>query len=742
MNRIEKLIANMTLAEKTGQLTMTAAGYAVTGPVIAGDSTEAIKAGTIGNLLNLHGSAPIREMQRLAVEESRLKIPILFGLDVIHGHRTLFPVPLGETASFDPTAWELTAREAAAEAAADGLAMTFAPMVDVSRDPRWGRTVEGAGEDPWLSSLMAAAKVRGFQGHDLSRPDSVAATVKHFCAYGPVQAGREYASVDISERCLHEVHLPPFTAALQAGVVALMPAFTDLAGIPMTAHVPLLRGWLREKQGFAGVVVSDYNAIGELIKHGVAADLTEAAVLALKAGIDIDMMADAYRRGLPEALSRGLVTLDEIDTAVRRVLTLKERLGLFDDPYRRGAAPEPPSAVASRRQVAREVARRSIVMLKNASNVLPLPASIRRLAVIGPLADAQAEMRGAWAAAGEVEGHVTVLAGLRAALPQTELLYEEGVAIDSDERDHIQAAVAIDSDERDHIQAAVAINRDERDHIQAAVAICERSEAILLCLGEAAGMSGEAASRADPIIPACQRRLAQAVLECAAARGKQVSVVVFCGRPLIIPWLIERAHSVLIAWFLGSEAGNAVADVLTGRVSPSGRTPISWPRTIGQVPVFFGQRPTGRPADLKDHFTSKYLDVANEPLFPFGHGLTYGRFRYSNLRTSAPTLSEHDTLEIRVDIANEGERAAEETAFLFVRDRVASVTRPLELRGFAKIGLQSGATGTVTLRLAGADLRFLDATLQSVFEPGEVELLVGPCADRQQLLTTQVRLVA
>src|SRR5580692_4758609 len=355
MNRTEKLLAQMTLTEKLGQLTMTAAGHAVTGPVIAGDSAEAIKTGAIGNLLNLVGAGPVREMQRLAVEESRLKIPLLIGLDIIHGHRTLFPIPLAEAGAFDPALWEATAREAAIEGAADGLAMTFAPMLDVSRDPRWGRTVEGSGEDAFLAIEMAAAKVRGFQGTNLAAPDTLGACAKHFVAYAPVTAGREYASVDISERTLHEVHLPPFAAAVHAGVATVMPAFTDLAGIPMTAHTALLRDWLRGRTGFEGVIVSDYNAIRELINHGVAADLPQAAALALNAGVDMDMMADGYRHGLPVALERGLVTLEQIDTAVARVLRLKEQLGLFDDPYGRCKTQESEATIARRRALARRV---------------------------------------------------------------------------------------------------------------------------------------------------------------------------------------------------------------------------------------------------------------------------------------------------------------------------------------------------------------------------------------------------
>ena len=712
VSRVEQLVAAMTLAEKLGQMTMTASGYTVTGPIIAGDSTEAIRKGTIGNLLNMVGADHCHEMQKLAVEGSRLGIPLLIGLDIIHGHRTLFPVPLAEVASFDPKAWTQTAREAALEGAADGLAMTFAPMLDVSRDPRWGRGVEGPGEDSWLGKQVAQAKVRGFQGDDLSSGDSLAACAKHFCAYGPVTAGREYAAVDISERTLHDVHLPPFAAAIDAGVATFMPSFTDLAGIPMTAHVGLLRGWLREQHGFDGVIVSDYNAIAELINHGVASDLVEAATLALKAGVDIDMMADAYRRGLPTALDRGLVTMEEIDAAVRRVLILKERLGLFDDPYRRGAKPETPAAVANRRRVARDVAARSIVMLKNEGEKLPL-GRVRTIAVIGPLANAPAEMGGPWGAAQDVQSHVGVLAGVRSALEGTEVLHETGVDIQSDATTGISAAVAL----------------------------CDRADAIVLCVGEAANMSGEAASRADLDLPGKQRELAEAVLARAKTLGKRVAVVLFSGRPLVLPWMFEKADAVLAAWFLGSEAGNAIADVLTGRVSPSGRTPMAWPRAVGQIPVFFGERPSGRPANPKDHYTSKYLDIPNEPQFPFGHGLTYGRFALSNLRVAPARVSERDTIEVHVDVKNEGTRRAEETVFLFTHDKFASVTRPLlELKGFGKVTLDPGASETVTLRLPATELRFIGLDLQPVFEPGEVEILVGPCADRTKLLIASVHL--
>jgi beta-glucosidase len=715
MNRIEKLLAQMTLVEKLGQLTMTAAGQAVTGPVIAGDSTEAIKTGAIGNLLNLFGPGPVHEMQRLAVEQSRLKIPLLIGLDIIHGHRTLFPIPLGEAALFDPKTWELTAREAAKEGAADGLAMTFSPMLDVSRDLRWGRTAEGSGEETWLGVQMARAKVKGYEGSDLSAADSMAACAKHFCAYGPVLAGREYASVDISQRTLLEVHLPPFDAAVAAGVATIMPAFTDLDGVPMTANKKLLRHHLREQLGFDGVLVSDYNAIAELMHHGIAADPAEAAALALNAGIDIDMMSDAYRRSLPAALERGLVTTALIDEAVLRVLRLKERLGLFEDPYRRGSRVESRSTLAQRRDLARSVAARAVVMLKNDRDTLPLSGSLRRLCVIGPLADAAAEMGGCWGAAGRLEDRVSVLTGLRQALPRTEIVHAAGVKFAADDESGIAAAVDL----------------------------CNGADAVVLCIGEKADMSGEAASRAFPDVPANQLALADAVFERAHANGLRVVVVVFSGRPLVIPSLADEADALLAAWFLGNEAGNAIADVVLGRVSPSGRTPMTWPRAVGQAPIFYGERPSGRPFNPKDHFTSRYIDVSNDPLYPFGHGLTYGRFKLANLSVTPDHASQRDTIEARVDVTNEGSHAAEETVFLFTHDKVATVTRPLlELKAVGKVTLRPGETQTVRIAVPGRELSFLGLDLQPVFEAGEVEILVGPCADRSQLLVQTIQLRA
>jgi beta-glucosidase len=712
MGRIDNLLTAMTLEEKIGQLAMVAASRAVTGPAKLADATERIRAGRVGALLNLWGADETRAVQRLAVEESRLGVPLLIGLDVVHGHRTIFPVPLAEACLFDPVLWEETARAAAEEATIDGVAMTFAPMVDVARDPRWGRIVEGPGEDPWVASAFAAAKTRGFQGHDLSAADSLAATAKHLGAYGAVTAGREYASADLSERTLHEIYLPAFAAAVAAGTAAIMPAFNDIAGAPMTANAALLQGWLRGRLGFDGVLVSDYNAVAELLDHGVAGDLAEAAALALKAGVDIDMMSDAYAKGLPEALRRGLVSVVEIDASVRRVLVLKERLGLFDDPYRRGATGARAMArgASRRRDLAREVARRAIVLLTNARGVLPLSPDIRRIALIGPLAAARQEMLGPWASAGRGEEAASILAGLVAALPNCRI---------------------------DHA-AGVDIAGDDARGIAAALDLCRDAEAVALCVGEAASMSGEAASRADLGLPGRQRALAEAVLDL----GKPVVALLTSGRPLALPWLFERADAVLAAWFLGGEAGHAVADVLTGKFNPTGRLPVTWPRCVGQAPIFYGQRPSGRPTKAGERYSSSYLDLPAAPQFPFGHGLSYSRFALHDLRCNPTRVKAGETVEISVTVDNDSGVDGEATLFLFVHDLVASVARPiLELKGVRKLVLAAGERGEATWRLPVATLAFIGPSLDPVLELGQFEVRVGQSADPLELLTGFIELV-
>ena len=708
MGRIDNLLSAMTLEEKIGQLNMVAGPDATTGPGELSEFEAGIRKGRIGSLLNVWGADRTRSLQRLATQESRLGVPLLIGLDVIHGHRTIFPVPLAEACAMDPDLWEKTARASAEEAAEDGVAMTFAPMLDVARDPRWGRIVESPGEYPWIASAMAVAKTRGFQGGDLAAADTVAATAKHLCAYGAVTAGREYASADVSERALLETYLPPFSAAVAAGTAAIMPAFIDVEGVPMTANAALLKGWLRDRAGFDGVVVSDYNAVGELLKHGVAADAADAAAMALAAGVDVDMVSGFYLQGLPVALERGLVELSQIDASVRRVLSLKERLGLFDDPYRRGAAR--PSGTALRRELAREAGRKAVVLLTHRGGILPLSPDIQRIALVGPLADAPGEMLGPWALAGDAGSAVTVMEGLRAALPQRRIEYAAGVRIDS-------------SDERG---------------VSAAVDLCIQAEVVVLCVGEAASMSGEAASRTDLGLPGRQRALAEAVLNV----GKPVVVLLSSGRPLALPWLFERADAVLATWFLGNEAGQAIADVLTGKFNPSGRLPVSWPRCVGQAPLYFGQRPSGRPTAPGVHYSSSYIDAPADPQFFFGHGLSFSRFTLHDLHCNPGRFQRDESVEISVGVANESEVHGEATLFLFVRDVVASVARPLlELKRVQKVALAARARRRLEWRLSAADFRFIGPNLDSILEPGQFQVSVGQSADPAQLHSGVIELV-
>ena len=697
VGRLQALVGRMTLEEKIGQLTMLTADFVITGPTLSANYTAEVRAGRCGSLLNLWGADTAHAMQRVALEESRLGIPLLLGFDVVHGHRTVFPVPLGEAATFDPVLWEATAAAAAREAAADGINMVFAPDLDVSRDPRWGRIVEGPGEDAYVASRFGEAKLRGFQGNDLADPARVVGTVKHFGAYGAVLAGRDYASAEVSERLLHEVYFPPFRAAIDAGAAAIMPSFNDLAGVPVTANTPLLRTLARERWGFDGLMVSDYNAITELLAHGVAADHAEAAALALNAGIDVDMMGDAYRQGLPVALERGLTTIERVDESVLRVLQLKARLGLFDQPMARGDAAVLDRERAANRPLARTAAARSMVLLTNRDSVLPLKPDAR-IGLIGPHADHAQDMLGPWFGAGRAEEAVTWAAGLKAALPN--LTFYDG---------------------------------------DSALLAAAESDVILLAIGESAAMSGEASARGEPVLPREQQPLVDMIL----AGGKPVVAIVATGRPLIITDLIERAHAVLIAWHLGSESGNALADVVTGKTPPVGRLPISWPVSLGQVPIYFGRRPTGRPADPKLHYTSKYLDLPTEPLFPFGHGLGYTRFEWRAARVSPERAGPGGCFAVEADIANVGERDGEETAFLFTRDPVASTARPLlELRGFGRIALPAGGVGTVRFTLSVDDLGVPGAPpdFAAVHEPGRVEVYVGPSADHTKLIQANITL--
>ncbi len=705
----DSLLARMTLAEKLGQLTMAPAEWDQTGPRASGGGEQRVREGQIGSFLSFWGAAATRRMQRVAVEESRLHIPLLFAHDVIHGWRTVFPVSLAEAASFDTAAVEGAARIAAIEASAHGVHWTFAPMVDIARDARWGRVVEGAGEDPFLGSAMAAARVRGFQGDDLASPTTIMATAKHFAAYGAAESGRDYNVADVSERTLWEVYLPPFEAAVRAGAGSIMAAFNEIGGTPAHASAWLLGDVLRERWGFQGLVVSDWTGVEELLRHGVAADRAEAAARALGAGVDIEMSSTTYFDLIP-AVRAGAFPSAPIDSAVLRVLRAKQALGLFDDPYRYSdtVRERRVTLTAEHRAAARDLARKAIVLLKNdasgAAPTLPLRKDLRSIAVIGPLADDARSALGSWAGAGKAEDVITLLEGIRRAVPGARVLHTRGAPVDT-------------VDTRGFGEA-------ER--------FAREADAVLLVLGEREDMSAEAASRATVELPGSQEALARAVTRAARASdpAKPVVVVLMNGRPLAIPWIADSVPATVETWFLGVEHGHAVADVLFGDHNPAGRLPVSMPRVTGQVPIYYGRKPTGRPPVATEKYTSKYLDVHWTPQWPFGHGLSYTTFVYSDLRLSADSIRPADSLVLTVSVRNSGARAGDEVVQLYLRDDAASVTRPLRsLKGFARVSLGAGEAREVRFTLRPEDLTLYDLTMRRVVEPGAFTVFVGGSSD-------------
>lgn len=692
----DSLLARMTIQEKAGQLNQLRATWREGRVRVDEELRRSVRAGAVGSFLGVHGVAATRELQRIAVEESRLGIPLLFAHDVIHGFRTIFPVPLAEASSWNTEAVERSARISAMEGAAAGLHWTYAPMVDIARDARWGRIVEGSGEDPYLGSVMAAARVRGFQDEGLSEPTTLLATAKHFAAYGAAEAGRDYNIADIPERTLREVHLPPFHAAVRAGVGSIMGGFNEIAGVPAHANVHLMRDILREEWGFEGVVVSDFTAIAELIPHGVAGTRPGAGVLALRAGVDIDMVSEIYVEELPRLIVSGRVDPALLDQAVRRVLLAKYDLGLFDDPYRYSDPARETATMLRPEHVAfaRELARQSIVLLKNEGSALPLSRELDRLAVIGPLADDRRSTLGSWAAAGRPEDAVSVLEGIRAAVPGMDVRYAQGCEVTGEDTMGIAEAVRAAAD----------------------------ADAAILVIGESHDMSGEAASRTSLELPGVQLELARAVL----ATGTPTVAVLMNGRPLAIDWLAENAHAIVETWFLGIQMGPAVADVLFGDHNPGGKLTVTFPRATGQVPIYYNHKPTGRPPRADDKFTSKYIDTHWTPLFPFGHGLSYTEFEYGSIRLSATQMASTDTLTVEVDVRNAGDRAGHEVVQLYIRDPVASVTRPVkELRGFRRIHLEPGRSETVSFQLSADDLAFHGPGLELVVEPGAFQVFVG-----------------
>lgn len=703
---ISDLLGRMTLEDKLGQLQQldgTAEGE------YRPEHVDLVRRGRLGSTLNVRGARRTSELQRVAVEESRLRIPLLFAFDVIHGYRTVFPVPLAEAASWDARLVEHSAAIAAAEAASAGVRWTFAPMVDIARDPRWGRIVEGSGEDPFLGAVMARARVRGFQGADYGLPGKVVACAKHWVAYGAAEGGRDYNTTDVSERTLREVYFPPFKAAVDAGVGTFMSAFNDLNGLPTSANPHTLTAVLRGEWRFNGIVVSDYTSVQELVAHGLAADGRQAAALALEAGVDVEMVSRLFNEQGPALVSQGRIPLAVIDEAVRRVLRIKFRLGLFDNPYASEAEETKTLLRAEHLAAARQAAARSFVLLKNRPGVLPLSRGLKSLAVIGPLADDAPSLLGSWSGDGRKEDVVTLLAGLRARRPaELKVYYAKGCEVDGDSRAGFDEALRT----------------------------AKKAGFVILAVGESAAMSGEAACRSSLDLPGRQLELIQAV----HATGKPYAVVLMNGRPLSINWLATNAPAILEAWFGGTQAGHAIADVLFGDVNPGGKLPVTFPRSVGQVPLYYNHKSTGRPADAGNKYTSKYLDVPWTPLYPFGHGLSYTEFKLSNLRLSEPRILPSGQVTVRVDVQNIGRLPGDEVVQLYIRRAAVSVTRPVkELKGFERITLRPGERRTVEFALGPEQLGFYDRAMKFAVEPGLVEVMAG--SSSETTLSTRLEII-
>ena len=712
--KIDALLAQMTAEEKAGQLNQYSSAFDVTGPPPSEGAQKVmydqVRQGLVGSMLNVTGAEATRKMQQLAVLNSRLKIPMIFGFDVIHGYRTIFPIPLGEAASWDLAAIEQSARVSAIEAAAAGVHWTFAPMVDIARDARWGRIMEGAGEDVFLGSRVAAARVRGFQGRDLAALDTIAACAKHYAAYGFAEAGRDYNTVDISEQTLRNVVLPPFKAAADAGVATFMNSFNEVHGIPATGSAHLQRDILKREWGFPGFVVSDWGSIGEMIAHGYSENLEHAARQAITAGSDMDMESRAYVRYLADLVETGKVDGKLVDDAVRRVLRVKYALGLFDDPYRYADAAREKQALGNPAHVAaaRDVARKSIVLLKNEGGLLPLAKGVKAIAVVGPLAADKDSPLGNWRAQAIAGSAVSLLEGIQAAVaPSTRVVHAEGVKLVTGPRNFMTRSV---------------FNTTDRSGIPAAVEAARSADAVVVAIGEDAFQSGEGRSQVDIGLLGLQEELLEAVLEV----NKKVVVVLMSGRPLTLGWTAENAPAILEAWHGGSQAGNAIADVLFGETNPSGRLPVAFPRHVGQLPMTYAHKNTGRPGPEPGVTWSSYNDSPNDPLYPFGYGLSYTTFTYSEPKVSAAAIGRDGSLQVAVQVANTGERAGTEVAQLYVRDLVGSVTRPVrELKGFQKVELQPGQSREIIFTLKAQDLAFYTASGKWEVEPGAFKVFVG-----------------
>ncbi len=715
--KVEALLEKMTLEEKIGQLNLlTPGGGIATGSVVSENVEKKIKAGQVGGLFGVAGPEKVRQAQEIAIKNSRLKIPLLIGSDIIHGYKTTFPIPLGTSSSWDMDLIQKMAEVAAKEATADGINWNFSPMVDIARDPRWGRISEGAGEDPYLGSAIASAMVRGYQGSDLMDARTMMACVKHLALYGAVEAGRDYNSVDMSKVKMYNQYLPVYKAAIDAGVGSAMTSFNDIDGVPASGNKWLITDLLRKQWGFEGFVVSDYTSINEMTAHGLG-NLQDVSALALKAGLDMDMVGEGFLTTLKKSVEEGKVTEEEITTACRRVLTAKHQLGLFNDPYRYSDKSRPAKDIltAENRKLAREAAKRSFVLLKNYNNTLPLQKT-STIALIGPLANNKNNMLGTWAPTGDPQLSVPVLEGFKNVAPKAHVTYAKGANI-TDNPDLAERANVFGT--------RVEIDTDPEALLNQALNVASKADVIVAVIGEASEFSGEAASRTNLSLPASQKKLLK-VLE---KTGKPMAIVLMSGRPLTIEEELDLPASIVQVWHPGIEAGNAIADVIFGDYNPSGKLTATWPRNVGQIPIYHSSKITGRPAPKDNNhqkFKSNYLDVHNDPLLVFGYGLSYTDFAYSNLRLNKTEVSDRESITVSVDVTNTGDFDGEETVQLYLKDVVRSITPPKrQLKGFKKVFLNKGETKTVSLTLTPEHLKFYNSELKFIAEPGDFEVFVG-----------------
>lgn len=714
---IDNLMGKMTLQEKIGQLNLPVSGEIVTGQAKSSDVAGKIRKGQVGGLFNVKGVDNIREVQKIAVEQSRLKIPLLFGMDVIHGYETVFPIPLALSCSWDMEAIRESARIAAKESSADGICWTFSPMVDICRDPRWGRMAEGGGEDPYLGSEISAAMVKGYQGDDLTDKNTIMACVKHFALYGAPEAGRDYNTVDMSHLSMFNNYFPPYKAAIDAGVGSVMTSFNVVDGIPATGNKWLMTDVLRDRWGFDGFVVTDYTAISEMIAHGMG-DLQQVSAMSLSAGTDMDMVADGFLTTLEKSLKEGKVTMAEIDKACRRILEAKYKLGLFDDPYKYCDASRVKKDIftAENRAVARKIATETFVLLKNENNLLPLQRK-GKIALVGPLANTKANMPGTWSVAAASDKYNSLYESMKQSLAgKAEVLYAKGSNLMYDAQREAEATM-FGREMRDP--------RSAQELLDEALSVASQADVIVAAVGESSEMSGESSSRTNLEMPDAQRNLLIALKK----TGKPIVLVYFAGRSTVMTWEQENFPAILNVWFGGSEAADAICDVVFGDVSPSGKLTTTFPKNIGQIPLYYNHLNTGRPLEAGKWFTkfrSNYLDIDNEPLYPFGYGLSYTTFRYGDLQLSSNSMNENGKITASVTVTNTGNYDADEIVQMYIRDMVGSVARPVkELKGFERIHLKKGESRTVSFDITVEQLKFYNSTLNWACEPGEFEVMVG-----------------